>query len=540
LGTWNRAHGYPSAGTFHQQRKFVGGCPAYPQQIDGSVSGEYDNFAASNSSFVVTDASAIQRTLASAQKNQIFWLKSEDHALLAGTLQSEFKITPSTDGAALTPSNFNASETGAFGSADSDALRVGNTTVYIHRARRRVHELNFFYQVDTYRSTDLAALADHLTAPGIQKLSVQTESIPVVWGMRTDGKLVSMNYNRDDVSLQVGWAGHILGGSSDSAKTAPVVKSIASIPSPDGTHDNLWMAVQRYINGTSVITVEYLTDVYEDGDGVENSFYVDCGGTYDNPISISSISTAAAAVVTTGTSHLLAAGDAVTLRGVVGMNSSVVDVDGNVFSSSLVNYRYFTVGTTTATTFFLKEYEGSEVNSVGYSAYFSGGSVRKLVSSISGATWLKNETVSVLADGKIHNDVTINSAGVLTLEWPAATVQFGYKYDSEGKTLRKDSGSQDGTAIGKKRKPSRAAFMLHNVGEINVGPSFDRLTPVQDVQTFLSELTPSSTTGGLFSGITRDSLESRFDFDGQICFRQSAPLPGMVQTLTVIMETNDV
>lgn len=540
LGVWNRNHGFPQAIAFHQDRKFLAGCPAYPAEIDGSYVGQYENFSPSGSSFAITDANAIQRTLTSSKKNPIVWLKSDTNGLLAGATDYEWKITPSNQAAALTPTNFNAAPTGNFGSYNADSVQAGHTSLYIQKGQRRIRELNYFYQVDTYRSTDLAELADHITSPGLKRLAVQKESVPVVWGLRTDGKLISMSYSRDDVSLQVGWAQHVIGGKSDSAATAPVIKTLAVIPSPDGTYDNLWMAVQRYINGTSVLTVEYMADHFEDDDKVENAFYVDCGGSYDNPITVTGIASGTSAIVTTNTSHLLVAGDAITVRKVVGLNSSVVDADGNTFSSSLVNYRFFTVGTTSATTLYLKDYESSEVNPTGYSSYFSGGEIRKLVQTISGATWLKNETVSVLADGKIHNDVIVNSAGVFTLEYPAATIQFGYKYKSQGRTLRRDAGSQDGSAIGKRKKPTRAAFMLHNVGEIQVGPTFERLSPINEVQTFMADVTPANTAGLLFSGVTRDSLESRFDFDGQISFEQSAPLPGMVQTVTVMMETNDV
>lgn len=540
LGVWSELNGYPQAITFHQDRKFLGGTPAYPQQVEASVVGEYENFAASGSSFVPTDNSALQRTLASAQKNPLFWFKSEANGLLAGAADVEWKITPSNQAAALTPSNFNAAVTSHFGSHNTDAVQAGNATLYVQKGQRRVRELNFFYQVDTYRSTDLSELSDHLSQPGIEELWVQKEPIPVIWARRTDGQLVSMVYGRDDQALKVGWSKHRLGGQSDSGGSAPVIKSGAVIPSPDGSFDQLWVAVQRFVNGTSVLNVEYMTKVYDDETAQEDSFHVDSGGSYNSSVSISAISISQSSLITAN-AHGFVNGDLVKITKVIGLNSSFTNSDGIVFNSNLFNTRIFMVGSAATNTFFPKDpSSNADISSVGYSAYFSGGEVRKLVSTISGATWLKNETVSVLADGKIHNQVLVNSAGVLTLEYSAAVVQFGHSYNCDGKTLRPDSGSQDGTAIGKKMRPSRAAFMLHNVGEMYVGPSFTRLTPLASVEKFQADLSNADMPTPLFSGIARESLESEHNFDGQICFRQKSPLPGMVQTLTVMMETNDV
>lgn len=541
LGVWSRLNGYPQAVTFHQDRKFLAGTPQYPQQIDASVTSEYENFASSGSSSVVADDSAIQRTLASAEKNPIFWLKSETNGLLAGGADVEWKITPSNQAAALTPSNFNAAPTSYFGSHNTDAVQAGNATLYVQRGQRRIRELNYFFQVDTYRSTDMAELSEHLAQPGIAELWVQKEPVAVIWGKRTDGQLVSMVYGRDDQTLKVGWSRHQLGGQSDSAGSAPIIRTGAVIPSPDGTFDQLWVATQRFINGTTVCNIEYMTRLSDDETEQEDIFNVDCGGSYDSPINISGITSAAAAVITTNTSHLLANGDLVKLSEIVGLNSSFTNADGVVFNSNLFNARVFMVGSSTANIFHpLDPATNVPVSSVGYSAYFSGGEVRKMVSSISGATWLKNERVAVLADGKIHNPVVINSAGVLALEYSAAVVQFGLPYNMDAKTLRMDSGSADGSSIGKMRRPSKAAFMLHRVGEMYVGPSFDKLTPLADVENFKADNNNADMPVPLFSGIARQPLSNGHDLDGQICFRQKSPLPGMVQTLTIIMETNDV
>lgn len=534
LGAWSTLNGYPSAGCFHQQRLAVGGVPNLPQRIDLSVSGEYENFAPHNSSFIVADNNAISFNLDHVELNKINWLKSDDKGLLVGTFSSEFQVTPNNQAAALSPTNVNAKETSAFGSYDADALKVGNATIYIQRAQKDIRELNYFFQVDTYRSTDITEISEHITAPSIFKIVSQKETIPIVWTLRTDGTLLSMCYSRDDVSLQVGWSRHRLGGQFDSGGSAPQVKSMAVIPDPTGLFDQLWITARRYINGTSVVSVEYMSEPLEQDTQQEDFFYSDMGATLDNPVIVTNITTAGSAVLTAA-NHGFSNNDEIQIVKVVGMNSSVTDVAGVIHASNLVNYRQFVVGSASTNAFFLKDFAGNYVDSRAYSPYFSDGEVRKRVLTISGLSWLKNETVSILADGKVHPQTLVNSGGILTLQYRAAKVQIGLPYNMDGKTLRPDAGAQDGTSIGKKRRTSRVALMLNQAYGISIGPAFDRLTPLN----LPGPIPAADSAAPLFGGIVRDTLEGEFNFEGQVCFRQSSPTGGMVQTVTKFIEEND-
>lgn len=537
LGAWNEYNGFPSTGCFHQQRLSVGGVPKLPQRIDMSVSGESDSFSPSNSSFVVADNNAISFSLDHQELNKINWVKSDDKGLLVGTFSSEFQVTPNNQAAALSPTNINAVETSSFGSYDADSLKVGNATIYIQRAQKAIRELNYFYQVDTYRSTDITELSEHITNPSIFKIVSQKETVPVVWALRTDGTLLSMSYSRDDQSLQVGWARHELGGQSDSGGTDPQVKSLAVIPDPTGLFDQLWVTTKRFINGTSVVSVEYMTKALEHDAKQEDFFNVDMGATYDSPLTVTNITIAGSAVVTSA-AHGLSNDDEILINKVVGLNSSFTNADGVIFNSNLVNYHAFIVGSTSSNAFFLKDIAASSsyIDSRGYSAYYSGGEIRKRVTTISGLTWLKNETVAVLADGKIHNQVVVNSGGILTLDYKAAKVQIGLPYNMDGKTLRPEAGAKDGTSIGKMRRTSRLALMLNKVFGISIGPAFNRLTALE----LPGDPPTADTAKPLFSGIVRESLEGEFNFEGQVCFRQTSPTGGMVQSVTKFIEENDV
>lgn len=529
--------GYPSCGTFHQNRLFMTGATSFPEDIDGSNTGDYENFAPSDpATLEVTDSNALNFTLNSTTVNKMQWICSNAQGLLGGSSSAEWAMAPSAQSEALTPTNFNAFQTSFYGSSNSEVVQAGNAAIYIQRAQRKVREMNFFFQVGTFRSTDMTEISEHITLPTITKLVFQKETQPLIWGLRSDGNLVSMIYDRTDVALTAGWTRHQLGGKSDAAGTNPIVYSMAVIPSPDTTFDQLWFVVQRYINGATVYTIEYMTKIFDDSMLQEDAFQLDCGGTYDTPVTISGISNASTAVVTAN-GHGFANGTQVRIVSVDGLNLSTADINGNVTISNLVNEKTFVVAGQTTNTFQLHDFSGNPISSSAYGAYVSGGQVRKLVSTVSGLTWLENETVGVLADGSWHPDCVVSNSGVLTLNYPAAKVQIGYRYASQGQLLRAEAGAADGTSIGKTRRTTRVAFMLHRVGDLSFGTDFSNLIPVKFAQ---GDVQQADQATPLFSGIIRDGVESSYDFESQICFEQNSPLPGCIESITSFMEEQDV
>jgi hypothetical protein len=144
-------------------------------------------------------------------------------------------------------------------------------------------EQAFSFEADGFRAADMTELAEHITSGGIVEMAYQKEPDSVVWVVRADGTLLGMTYRREqDV---VGWHSHVLGGRSDADGVQARVESVAVIPSSDGTRDELWLVVQRHIDGAVRRHIEYLErPLPDDGDQVD-AFYVDAGltGTFDPP-----------------------------------------------------------------------------------------------------------------------------------------------------------------------------------------------------------------------------------------------------------------
>lgn len=514
LGLWSSENGYPSAASFHEDRLCFTGSLAQPQRVDMSRTSDYENFSPTDTAGSVVDSNAVSFSLNSNDVNVGRWLVSNEKGLAVGTAGGEWLVRPSSSGEAISPTNISAKRATSYGCADIQPVLSGKAIIYVQRAGRKFREMEFNFDVDGFVAPDLTILSEHITQSGISVLALQKEPQNIIWAVRNDGALIGCTYERDQDQVKVGWHRHYIGGVSDTAGNPAIVESIAAIPSADGTRDELWLIVKRRVNGATKRYVEYLTKLFEDSDEQKDAFFVDCGLTLDNPKTITGI-TSANPVVVTSASHGFSNGDRVRISGVAGTTE--------------VNNNSYTVANAATNTF-----ELSGINGSSFTAYISGGEVRKLVTTISGLSHLEGQTVSVAADGAALPDVTVSS-GSITLPSESATVHVGFGYNSDGQMLRLEAGSLDGTALGKTRRTHRVGFLLHRTLGMKLGMTFDSLFDI----TFRTSADPMTRAPALFSGVLSERLEADYDFENQICFRQSQPLPSTVLAIMPQLVTQD-
>jgi hypothetical protein len=284
LGLYSATTGYPSCSMFFEDRLFLAGNSAFPQRLDGSRSGAYDDFSPSDADGVITASHAVAVTLNSANVNVIRWMMDDEKGLLVGTAGGEWIVRPSTFSEALSPTNITAKRSTGFGSTNIQAVRAGRSTLYVQRAGRKVRELAYVYEVDGFRSPDMTVMSEHITSGGIVTIDYQQEPWGVIWFVRADGQLIGFTYERDQDVL--GWHRHIIGGAFGSGDA--VVESVASIPNAAADADEIWLIVKRTVDGATVRYVEYMTGRFDEEDTV-NAFFVDCGLSYDG-VPVTSIS----------------------------------------------------------------------------------------------------------------------------------------------------------------------------------------------------------------------------------------------------------
>lgn len=301
LGLYGTVNGYPRACCFFEDRLWLGGCNGAPQRVDGSVSGEYERFSpdvmprqadgtgawadtahtARVTDPVITDDMAVAFQVLANDVNVIRWMMDDEKGLLVGTAGAEWSLRTSSNQAAVAATNPPAARrVSNHGCANVSPVRADRAVVFVTRDGERVHEFAYVYESDGYATPDLTLLASHIGKGGITQLSYEAKPHSVVWAVRGDGQLLGLTYQRDqDV---VAWHRHIVGGYSDSGQTAAaIVESVASIPSADGTRDETWLVVKRYINGATVRTIEYMTETSPTVDVPADCVRADMAFVYD-------------------------------------------------------------------------------------------------------------------------------------------------------------------------------------------------------------------------------------------------------------------
>ena len=210
LGSFSDTTGHPACVSFFEQRLVFAATSDQPQTMFFSKSGDYENMTSG------TDAdSAMIYTIASNQVNAIKSLKAT-RTLICMTTGGEYAVSSGTSQDAITPSNINIRKQSNYGSAGVDALSIGNATIFLQRAKRKVRELAYNFDTDGYVAPDLTILADHITDSGVVQMDYQQEPYSVVWAARTDGILSGLTYNR--LENVVAWHRHVIGGKSDTTK----------------------------------------------------------------------------------------------------------------------------------------------------------------------------------------------------------------------------------------------------------------------------------------------------------------------------------
>jgi hypothetical protein len=281
LGVWSDTTGYPRAIAFYEDRLFLAGATNFPQRLDGSKSGDYENFAPTGTDGTVAADNAVSFTFGSRDVNVIYWMLDDEQALVAGTPGGPWIVRPSKQGEALSPTNAAAKRLKSYGSSAIQAVHLGDNVAYVQRDGRKLRSVTYGQQqLEGFSTPDLTLLSEHITRGGLGQMAVQMSPQPILWGVRGDGVLLGMTFAPvgEAGQMAVGWHRHIRGGVFGSG--GAVVESVVVIPATDGTRDQLWMIVKRTINGATVRTVEYMKKLFDDGDAVENAFFVDCGGTY--------------------------------------------------------------------------------------------------------------------------------------------------------------------------------------------------------------------------------------------------------------------
>ena len=502
LGAFSTTTGFPSCVSFFEQRLVFAASINNPQTVYFSKSGDYENMDA-NIGGTVADDDAIIYTIASNQVNAIRFLTSA-RTLIIGTAGGEFVVSGGGDNNAVTPTNIMIKKQSNHGAANVDAISVGNATLFLQRAKRKIRELAYNFDVDGYIAPDLTILAEHITEGNVVEMAYQEEPLAIIWCVRGDGQLIALTYQREQEV--VAWHRHIIGGVFGTGNA--VVESVAVIPTDDSEYE-LYMIVKRTINGATTRYVEYLhTFNFDQTDNTSFNYL-------DSQLGLSKSQT-------TLTAGINATATTIPVASVSGLSSSgKIKIGGEIISYAGISSLDLTGCT-----------RGQNITTA--TSHLSGAVTKEVVNIIAGLNHLEGQTVSILVDGATHPTKVVASNSI-TLDRFGTDVKIGLQYTSILKTMRIDAGSQDGTSQGKTKRIYEVTARLFETVGVEVGPDLDNMERVP----FRTSADPMDQGIPPFTGDKEVEFRGNYDTDGFMMVRQTQPLPLTLLSLYPRLITND-
>jgi hypothetical protein len=255
---------YPTATTYHEQRRWFAGTTAKPQVVWATRTGTESNLT---SSLPSRDADGLELRIASAQNNQIRHLVPLSD-LIALTAGGEFRMF--ADGApAITPSSVSIKPQGYAGASNVQPVVSSGSVLYVQAQGSRIRELAYGGESANYgyKSVDVSIMAPHrFNGFTVSQLAYTRAPEPTLWAVRNDGVLLGMTYVPEQ--RVYGWHAH------DTLGTFESVCVVA-----EGNEDVLYAIALRTVNGRTVRYIERLRTRMLTA--LEDAFFVDSGLTYD-------------------------------------------------------------------------------------------------------------------------------------------------------------------------------------------------------------------------------------------------------------------
>jgi hypothetical protein len=488
----------PSIGTtpgvvnYFQQRRVYAGSANDPQRFWMSQPGLFNNFDRSQP---IKDDDAITGALISKQVNQIRSLLAMTSGLIALTGGSAWQINGGSQGAAVTPKSISATSQAYGGiSANLDPIVINYDILYVQSLGSIVRDLSYNYFANVYTGNDITVLSNHLFYNyQITSWAYAEEPFKLVWACRDDGRMLSLTFLKEqDV---YGWAPH---------ETRGQFVEVCSII--EGLENAVYVAVNRRLNGQWIVCIERMAS--RNFQSSEEGWFVDCGLDYPlTEINDGSILTA----------------DATSGRN-VGFGCNI-----SRFTSFDVGKHIRMGGGMAVITSRLSGFSvladivvpiTDVIPGTDIPLQTTSWSLTAPVTRITGLDHLEGETVAILADGSVHPQQVV-AGGAVTLQQAASKIIIGLPYVSDGQTLNVDTGEP--TTQGKRKKIPSATLRVERTRGLKVGTDFSFLTEIKmrTTERYGYPIQP-------FTGDQQLSLDSTFEAQGRLCWRQDYPLPATV------------
>ena len=417
---WGPHHGYPRTVEFIGNRLAFGGTRDEPATAFFGKDGDLFNF-----DDTTTDAdAAFARTLSTDQNHFIRDMKAERDGLVIFTSDGVFNLDG--DGAPITPTNVSIEPQTRIGVSTVAVGEVDGDLHYSEANGKSISSIAFDFGRDQYVTDNKNTLAHHLFVEG-QKPRAMTglrgwrdTQANLLFVPREDGQMAVLT---QDASKQVlSWSRFVTYNPDSSQakfRDAVVVETDHGESDINGdpiVKPTLYAIVERTVDGATKTFLEALT---EEDVHLDHWFIGE----------VTNQEVTAAAVAAAGSSY--AVNDILTVAGGTGTAATmkVTAVDG---SGAVTGIKVRTSG----------DYSATPSNPVSVTGGGGTGATLTLTFDLkaktgwSGLTTLPNSTITVVGDGFVVGEATVDGSGDFTITTAVKSILTGIFYDSPGQTMK--------------------------------------------------------------------------------------------------------
>jgi hypothetical protein len=240
--TWSDSRGWPSCGTFHQNRLWLANSGQRPQSIWGSAVGDFFNFDIGSSA----DDDAIDFTLDDNAVNAILYLVSGRN-LQIYTTGGEFFIATAV-GTPVTPNSLSITKATSHGSSNVRPKAVGGVVLFVEVSGSVIREFVYNDLEQNYQARNISVLSPHLIVNPVSvaiRSSRATSPADYYYAVNSDGTLAVLSVAKSQELLA--WS---------LFETDGAYEKICTVGS------EVYVIVRRIINGSTVRFIEKFDGAY--------------------------------------------------------------------------------------------------------------------------------------------------------------------------------------------------------------------------------------------------------------------------------------
>ena len=556
LSAFSNTTGFPSVVEIHDGRLCMGNTATEPTTIHFSEIGGFDTTSSTwitvDDDGQVYDDLGFNVSIGGGNQSPIQWISSSSDGVLVGSYNSEGVIGANDTSNGFVPGGVSYRKSTSVGSRSIQPVMIDQSTLFVSRSGRRVHEMTYDLSTTGQKSPDLTALAEHVSKTGIIDIAFQREPRDTVWMVLSDGKLIALTFDKNN-EIEA-WHQHDLGG--DGVR----VRSVATIPSITGLEDEVWLSVDRttIFADTPILlevkrSVEILSDIFNDSQTILESRHLDSFVEFSTDTRTGELDSATNRIDTDAT-HGYSEDDIIFLSGVKYKDSDLYAQDGvtdeeinNDTSADQLNNQYFKVAAPVGGNYFgLKSLSGGAISITDIiDSSNTGSTLRECIAqetktSFGNVPSMGGETVTAYIDGRdgvsqYIEDYDISTVGATSSEAGTgyyANMVLGYTYKSYVELINIEPPGNSSTAQGKIKKINKVMVRILNSLGLKFGDSATNIEEYDfDEQASLSDYRDLKSGDYVLDWI------GDFEQSGTIRLQGDGPYPLQIQSIVADVDT---